>query len=474
MSKILAIDLGTTYFKFTLFDRGGRLCECCRIEPPTVADRPGILEMPPDGFLAAIQRGIAEIGNRVKGDLSDVEAVTFATQTNSFLLLDANHHPLTPIILWPDRRAETLEAEVCNRASLAEFSATTGIPRMNHQFMLAKLLWTKKKSPEIEKQTNKLCLISDYLTFLLTGMHVTEAGAAGLTGMLDIHRCQWWPAMLDRFEIDGGLLPTVVRAGTDLGQITVSAAQRFGLPVTCRFVVGCLDQYAGAMGTGNVEPGMLSETTGTVLATVQCADHFSTQLGSDVFQGPAFREGLFWRMAFCDISANYLQWYRNQLPDRPDFETLSSLAEPIVPGAEGLRLRTDVGLANLDRVFVGLTPQHTRGHAVRCIMEAVAVALNNQTAALSDGSAQREIRCAGGAARSDVWMQIKADVLGAATIATQCSEPTSLGAAMLAEAAITGADVCQVARQWSSLKAPHHPDAPRHALYRTLFPEIVP
>ena len=123
--------------------------------------------------------------------------------------------------------------------------------------------------------------------------------------------------MLAQFELDESWLPRVVRAGTDLGPLDSRAAAQFGLPESCRFVVGCLDQYAGAIGAGNIEPGMVSETTGTVLATVQCADQFGTKLGPAVYQGPAFRQGLYWRMAFGDVSANYLQWYHGQLPDRP-------------------------------------------------------------------------------------------------------------------------------------------------------------
>ena len=308
--------------------------------------------------------------------------------------------------------------------------------------MAAKLLWLQEQSPEIWQQASKLCLISDYLTLLLTGKHVTEAGAAGLTGLVDIHRCQWYPEMLARFEIDERSLPAIVRAGTDLGPIDPEAAQRFGLPASCRFVVGCLDQYAGAIGAGNVEPGMISETTGTVLATVRCADRFAAQLGPAVFQGPAFREGLYWRMAFGEVSANYLEWYRDQLPDRPDFDQLTALAEADRArrgriAAENRR-RTD---RSAKSVFDGLTARHTRGHQVRCILEAVACALGDQMAALSDGSPPREIRCAGGAARSDLWLQIKADVLGVATAATVCPEPTSLGAAMLAQAALDGAEV---------------------------------
>ena len=101
----------------------------------------------------------------------------------------------------------------------------------------------------------------------------------------------------------------------------------------------------------------------------------------------------------------------------------------------------------------------------------MAVALGEQIATLSDGAMPREIRCAGGAARSELWLQIKADVLGVPTVATTCPEPTSLGAAMLAEAAISGADMCQIARQWVSLKPPQNPDLRRHQQYLCLYRE---
>ena len=426
------------------------------------------MELHADAFSDVIVAGIAELGSRAGGDLSDVEAVTFAAQTNSFVLLDAENRPLMPLILWPDRRAVQLEKEVRAKCDIPGFSAMSGIPQLNFQCMAAKLLWLQNESPEIWKRASRLCLISDYLTLLMTGRHVTEAGVAGLTGLLDIHRCQWRPDMLARFGIDAGRLPAVARAGTDLGPIGPHAARRFGLPPACRFVVGCLDQYAGALGVGNVDQGKISETTGTVLATVQCADRFSEQLGPTVLQGPAFQEGLCWRMSFGQISANYLDWYREQLPDRPDVDRLIAAAERIEPGAEGLRLRTDVALTNPQGVFDGLSARHTRGHLVRCILEAAAYAMSDQMAVLCDGSPPDEIRCAGGAARSDLWLQIKADVSGATTAATGCPEPTSLGAAMLAHSALGGPDVQTVARQWVRLRPPHRPNVQRHRQYQVL------
>jgi sugar (pentulose or hexulose) kinase len=428
------------------------------------------MELPADAFAETIRRGIAELRNTF-GDQGGVEAISFSTQTNSFLLLDEDHRARTPIILWPDRRAkeDSLETDFSRCVDRPDFSTMTGLPSVDYQFMPAKLLWLRKNHPDIWSRTKKICLIGDYLAFLLTGKFVTEAGSSGLTGLLDIHRCRWWPEMLDQFGIENAMLHDVVRAGTSLGRIATSAAERFGLPVDCRFVVGCLDQYAGAIGVGNIGSEMISETTGTVLATVRFAENFASQLGKSVYQGPAFREGCYWRMAFGGVSANYLQWYREQSADQPEFDQLTALAEKIVPGAEGLRLNAGAEMSEIAKVFDGLKTQHEIGHHVRCILEAVAVALKKQIRELSAEGMPREVRCAGGAARSDLWLQIKADVLGIPTMATECPEPTSLGAAILAESALSNNDLCQIAEAWIHLKPPHIPDPRRVAEYQNVF-----
>jgi xylulokinase len=469
VAKILSIDLGTTYFKLSLFDRSGSLLDTCRLAPPLIAAREGWLELPAEALSAVIAQGIAQLRRQASGGTDDVEAVTFASQTNSFVLLDADDRPLTPLILWPDRRAFPLDAAVRELCSMPGFAETTGLARINFECMAAKLLWLQQESREIWRRHRRLCLISDYLTLLFTGKHVTEAGAAGLTGLINIHRCQWYSEMLRRFRIDAEALPSIARAGTDLGPIASVAAGAFGLPASCRFVLGCLDQYAGAIGTGNVEPGMLSETTGTVLATVQCCDRFDEQAATTVYQGPAFREGIYWKMTFGDVSANYLESFRARLPDRPEFDQLIALAATVEPGAEGLRLKTDLGTRCLEQAFACRSDRHTRAHQVRCILEAVAQALSRQIELLTANSPPSEVRCAGGGARSNLWLQIKADMLGITTRTTHCPEPTSLGAAILAEAALAGSDIASVARRWVSLKPPHHPDPRLHSQYRKLL-----
>jgi xylulokinase len=124
-------------------------------------------------------------------------------------------------------------------------------------------------------------------------------------------------------------------------------------------------------------------------------------------------------------------------------------------------------------LFEGRTARHTQGHAVRSILEAVAVALREQVRAVCRETDPTEVRSAGGAARSDLWLQIKADMLGVPFRATLCPEPTSLGAAILAEAALSGAGVPEIARHWVRLGDLYRPDPNIHNRYQTLYPEVA-
>ena len=118
-------------------------------------------------------------------------------------------------------------------------------------------------------------------------------------------------------------MPVVYRAGTSYSPVPAE----MGFREHCAAVVGCLDQYAGAIGTGTVESGRICETTGTVLAAVRCADTLADNPPGNVFQGPGIEKNQFWQMSFSSTSANLLEWYRNTLPGRPTFEELTELAK---------------------------------------------------------------------------------------------------------------------------------------------------
>lgn len=463
---ILTFDLGTTYFKFSLFDRDGRLIKTKRIAVHAVSSRKDWCELSAQRFLATLDDGVNTLMDEEQGHRRKVDAISFATQTNSFLLLDRCGQPLTPIILWTDHRAAEIEENIQEFSSQPHFRRITGVPELNREFMIAKLCWLARHSPTVWSRTSRLNLISDYLTFLLTGGSITEAGTAGLTGLVDIERRQWSQQILDQFQIPTVWLPSIAAAGQIVGRIKSSMCDRWGLRSDCQFVVGCLDQYAGGLGLGNIAPSVLSETTGTVLSALYCTTERLASKDSPVFEGPSWQYNLFHRMIFSTVSANFLHWLREQLPSRPHFTELIELASTVEPGSLGLRIDRVSG--SPEHALAPLLGKYPLPQIVRAVLEATAFELRDHVRHLQQDapSAIVEIRSAGGASRSERWLQIKSDVLGLPVQATECDEPTSLGAAVLAEAALNRAKVSDVAAQWVRLKPALLPNPLRIAAYQ--------
>ncbi len=311
-------------------------------------------------------------------------------------------------------------------------------------------------------------MIGDYLTLLFTGMHCTEIGAAAFTALVEIDKGRWWSDFVERLQLDPAWLPTLVQAGTDLGPIRATMADRYGLPHDCRFIVGCFDQYAGPVGVGNFKTQILSETTGTVLASVRCADAVDANLNESVFQGPKPVGGGYYRLVYSELAANYLERYREQLPGRPSFAELDQLAATAEIGAGGLSLNGAAPGGSANHWFTGWTSRNTRADAVRCLLESVAWELGEQVARLSPADRPAEVRAAGGGARSPLWLQIKADILGLPMVATTCTEPASLGVAMIAEATRSNASVLDIAEKWVKLGRIQEPNQASHREYRAL------
>ncbi len=449
MTHVLTFDLGTTYFKAAVFTDAGRLQALARRATPIEAPEPGWVQIQPHTFKTTIAALCGDLRQQQPDAFNAVRAVSFASQTNSFLLLNGNHQPLTPIIVWTDRRAADQARWIDRFNALPRRYAVTGVPQMDPLFAAAKLHRLRHNEPEVWRAAQRFCLISDYLTLWLTGRHVAAAGAAAMTGLLDIHTLRWWPPALETLGIDPALLPRPARAGADAGPVLPEAAETLGLPPGCRLIVGDLDQYAGAVAAGDVVPGRVSETTGTVLAVVQCRDAFDPQLADHgVFQGPAFDRSLYFRMAFCSLSANLLEAYqRTEAPEStfPELDQLAAQAMTRQP-----RGALDLAASEAGGAPVFRKPPGSPGDGALIIMRAVAQRLDQELDRVCGPDRPSRVTCLGGGARSAVWRDLKRQAAGVAMNPAASDEPTSLGAAVFAVSALRQRPIAQIATDWAN------------------------
>ncbi len=427
----LVFDFGTSYFKAGLVDAEGALVGLHRTPSPIEHPAAGRSEIAPRRFIQSIRDACAALKARCPQGMRDVAAITWATQANTFLLLDDAGEALTPFVVWNDHRADDVESEVAAWARDPAYRETTGLPSLNHQFTIARLHWMRSHQPRLLDQARRLCLLADYFAWWLTGTHRCEGSVAALGGLFDPRRWEWSPALLERAGVRPELLSNVVRAGTVIGEVRKTIARELGLAGACPLIAGCLDQYAGARGVGNTRPGSISETTGTVLATVACRDAWESPRAHAVFRGPGPAKGLFYHMTFGDVSANLLEHYRSLLPDRPSFEALSAAADAVGDSDDIPHLDETRPMADLLRRIDELADRPDRGAVARGIFEVVARALRSQVILLSGGELPEAIRSAGGAARSGPWLRVKSRVLGIPVHPADTHEPTLAGAASL-------------------------------------------
>ena len=205
-------------------------------------------------------------------------------------------------------------------------------------------------------------------------------------------------------------------------------------------VTGCIDQIAGAIGAGVVRRDIISEMTGTTMAIFVPADTAPAYDGSKIPCHVNW-DGKYCLLSWSPTAGMALKWFKNNFCEGMDFDRLNALAAAVPPGSSGLTFLPYLCGSTMPKynpdargAFFGLTLEHTRGHCVRAIMEAVACMLRENLEYLNVTCS--EIRAMGGGAKSDLWCQIMADLCGKTIVTLKNDETACLGSAILAGTAV--------------------------------------
>ncbi len=492
MGVLLGIDAGTTSLKAGLFDEAGRQLATAGEEYALQTPEPVRAEVDPEVYwkalVAAVRRVLADAGVPA----AQVAALAISSQGETVIPVSRTGAPLAPAIVWLDNRASDEAHELAARFDRATVYATTGVPAIVPTWTACKLLWWKRHDPALYRGAARFLLVEDFLLHRLTGRFVTEGGVQCTSLLYDIVHQTWWQPMLDLLELTPARLGELAAPGATVGTLRREAAEALGLPSSVRVVAGGMDQGAGAVGVGNVAPGIVSESTGGALTLQASIDrHGADPTGAT----PVYVHSAPGRYLYCPVCPTggmALTWFRDRFGEpevaraaaegRSAYDLLTELALNAPPGSDGLTMLPHLSGAfspeyepRARGVFFGFTLGHGREHFVRAILEAVAFMLRRNLELLHDaGAVAHEVRSHGGGARSAVWNQIKADVCGLPVVTLDGSEAAIRGDAMLAGVASGAfADLDEACRLAVRPRALFEPDAATHAAYETAYRRYI-
>ena len=411
MKALVGLDVGTTGVKALAITQAGEVVASAEEAYPLSTPRPGWSEQDPDDWVRAGERALARL------DL-DALRVGLSGQMHGLVCLDERDRVLRPAILWNDQRTGVECAEIEERVGLERLISLTG-NRALPGFTAPKLLWLRRHEPDVYRRIRRITLPKDYVRFRLTGEWAIDAADASGTLLFDVAHRRWSDDVLSALEVPREWLPPVYESTE---------------------IAGAGDQQAAALGVGVIGSGIASivlGTSGVVLAALPAYAHDSqARVHAFCHAVPDTWEA----MGVMLNAAGSLRWFRDTLAPGASFDALTAEAGRWEPGAEGLNFlpylqgeRTPHADPDARGSFTGLSLRHDRAALVRAVLEGVAYGLRDSLELLRElGVTPEKGRVSGGGARSRLWLEIVASVLGLPVELTVVEEGSAYGAALLA------------------------------------------
>ena len=442
MAYFLTADGGTESLRARVYDLTGKQLASVALAYETKFSAGARAEQDPAdwwaNFVKASRGAIAEAGI----DPARIEAIACATTCCSVVALDENGAALRPALIWMDVRANEEADAVLATGDPALCLNGGGVGPVSAEWMIPKALWLRRNEPGLFDRAHRICEYQDFLTYHLTGQWAASLDNVGLRWHYRNDAGGWAASLVKALGLDELLEkwpPRVVAPGEVIGHLSARAAAELGLQTSVRVVQGGADALIGMIGLGVAQPGQLALITG------------SSHLQFGVTEAPLNAPGV-WG-SYADIvhpgrhiveggqtsTGSIINWL-GRLTGGLDYEELNARAAALEPGADGLIVqdhfqgnRTPYTDPLSRGGIVGLTLAHEKHHIFRAIMEGIGFGTRTILDAFAEaGYASSEMTVGGGAAASDLWLQIHADTAGLPVRVPASPDAPSTGAAVLA------------------------------------------
>jgi xylulokinase len=494
--SILGLDIGTTGAKGVVFDLEGRPIASAYREYNMHSPRPGYLELNPHEVLEAVAAVCQQVASATAND--PIKSVASSVLGEAITPVDADNRPLGNAIIGFDARGAAECEQLRRQIDNVEVFRLTGHP-INSFHTVFKLMHRRKHEPEVFKRAARWLGFQELVAVSLGAEAAVDYSAAARTLLLDTRKLTWCDRLMDLTGMSPGMFACPVAPGSSIGAVTAAGHARFGLPIGCVVAAGLHDQPAGILGAA-VQPGESMYATGTVVCigvlitgdpdpAVMCRHNLCFY--------PTYGKGRHVSLAWNFTGGSLLKWYRDNFggPEvaeakRRGVDPYDLILEQLPSDPTDLFVLpyfTTTGTPWLDTralgAMFGLRLTTRRQEVVKALLEGLEYEIALNQALLAEAGIEiRLYKAIGGAAKSPLWMQLKADVLGRPVAVLETTESAALGVALLgARAAGLIESVSEAASRFARTGRRFEPDARRSAvynhrlaIYRDLYPTTRP
>jgi xylulokinase len=485
-SYLIGIDAGVSFVKAGVYDTEGNPKAVVQKPSPGEYPKPGVFIQKNDDYFEAVVSALRDAVESARIDGGDVEAVGISSALGGATGVDRDWHSVLDWSIISDTRfnpyvtrAQELAGETIRRQSGTNFP-----------IFGPKLLWWKHEFPDRYRKVRKFLFLCGLLVGRLCGLPIEECFVdrtfLQMSSLADVERGAWSEEICGALGIDLALLPRIVESHEIVGRLSKKFAGACGLKAGTPFIAGAGDKPAGSLGAGLVVPGTLVDESASFGALSLCVDSYAPDLKHRTLENmPSPVRGHYFPCFFLFGSGVTHAWFRDNfgseekaLAERAGksaFELLDDKARAVPPGSEGL---ISLGLLggrgypcdpDIRGMWIGHTWCHKREHFYRSLLESFAFEYASVLGVMKDnypGLTLDEVRVIGGGARSDLWNQIKADVLGIKYVKLSRDDFTLLGDVILAgHAAGVYKDLKQAARSFVVPTKAYTPDPDSHRKY---------
>jgi L-xylulokinase len=448
---LLGIDNGGTVTKAALYDTAGAEIAVASIKTRMLFPSPGHTEKDMEELWAVNTRVVSDVIAKAGVDAGNIAGVAVTGHGNGLYLVDAQGKPVRAGINSADSRASAIVEKW-----YADGTAARALPLTCQSIWpaqpVALLAWLSEHEPDVLARARWVFMCKDYIRYRLTGEAWAEATDFSGTSLVNVRDLRYDQGLLEMFGIAAvkNTLPPLRGSAEICGQVTREAAAATGLREGTPVAGGLFDIDACALATGVTEPGQMCIIAGS-WSINECISAAPVQ-SPDLFMTSSYCIPGFWLLTEASAtSASNLEWFVSQFMGTEDaearargrsvYESCNAMVEATQAAESEVVFLPFLFGSNAgpraSSCFFGLHGWHTKAHMVRAVFEGIVFSHRTHVDRLLPFSgAPRVARISGGAAKSPVWVQMFADVLGLPIEVTAAEELGALGAAMCAGIAV--------------------------------------